>query len=257
MSTKRILWITVFGVAFVAILIGAVLLSTYPGRDGSTVILPDTPETPGITDEQPKDALDRIEISGETIQAVVAQSLARPRLYTRTLKVSSFWDGGQSDYRIDVFSSDGFTSLKTLTPSGETRHVILSPSKLYIWYDGDATAYSCDIALGNNADKVADEWQMMVTYEDILTLDKSEILDAGYIEYNTEECVFATWRTPLLGYKRTCYISLKSGLIIGAEEFDDSGALVYEMTTDTYTPGEPDPASFTLPDGSNALDAAD
>ena len=254
MSTRRILWITIFGIAFIAILIVAVLLSTYSGLESSTVILPETSETHGTTSERPHDALDRVEITIETIQAVVAQSLVRPESYNRSLTITSFWDGGQSIYSIDVNAHDGFTSLRTLHPSGDVRHVIITPRKLYIWYDGDTKVFSCDITSGSNADKVADEWQMMVTYEDILTLEKNAILDAGYTEYYNAECVYVMWFSPLLGYTRKCYISLELGLIVGAEEYDGSGMLIYEMTTDTYALGEPDTLSFILPGGINTLD---
>jgi len=254
MSTKRILWITAFGVVFVLLLVGVVFLNTHLNRDSNTVLLPETSEVRGTANTQQQDFLNRVEVTRETIQSVIGLTLTRPQSYYRSLTITNTWDGGQASYDVDVAVTDGVTSLRMRPPSGGEKFAIITPEKLYVWYSGDTEPYTGDIASGASVEKVADEWQMIVTYEDVLNLDKNEILDAGYEIYGGEECVYAVWFSPLLGYTRKYYVSLELGLITGTEEYDDSGALVYSLNAGPCTLGIPDPNAFTLPNGSNVLD---
>ena len=108
-----------------------------------------------------------------------------------------------------------------------------------MWASGDAV-------------RTADEWQMLITYEDLLKLNKSDIIEAGYTtEYGNEDCIFAVCATPLLNYTRKFYISLESGLVVGAEELDESGKLIYNMTVGECIIGEVEQAAFMLPDGTD------
>jgi hypothetical protein len=90
---------------------------------------------------------------------------------------------------------------------------------------------------------------MLVTYEDLLELDKELIIDAGYASFNDEYCVYAVYRSPLLNNTGVFYISLDQGLVINAEEYDGSGNLIYSMTAGECVMNKVDPAAFTLPDG--------
>jgi hypothetical protein len=242
--------ITLFGVLFILVVAGALLLSLFLSRSSDAVVLPEIPtasESIGLIEP---DALNRVEVTRETIQAVVS-SLSRPAIYSRDMVIESFWEGGQAQYNVSVSVMNGLTSLKTLPPIGVEKRIIVTPNTLYIWYKDDLAPYKGGLGSFGDDYRTADEWQMLVTYEDVLELDKDGIIDAGYVEYAGEDCLFAKYLSPLLKYTRTFYISRELGLIIRAEESDESGNLIYAMTAGDCSVNEIDPTAFILPDGTD------
>jgi len=248
MSYKRILGITAFGILFIVAVIGVMLLTSYLGEEGTTVPLPVTTGPVGNPGETETDALDRVEVTRETVQAVVS-TLSRPGTYNREIEIESFWDDGQAVYFIDVAVHDGVTSLRTVPPAGGEKRIIVTADKLYIWYGDDRLPFIGDTGSSGDGYRTADEYQMIATYETILELDIADIIDAGYTEYGGEDCVYVEYLTKKLGYTVRYYVSIELGLITGAEEFDETGALVYRMRAGKCNTGETDPAAFTLPDG--------
>ena len=248
MSVKRILGITAFGILFIAAVIGAVLLASYLRQDNDAIPLPDTSLPAESSNGTDPDAPGRVEVTTETIQAIVSE-LSRPDTYSRDTTIEVLWDGGNALYNISVNVTDGMTSLRITPPAGGEKRVIITRDKLYIWYTGDSTLYESSAGSAGDGYRAADEWQMLVTYEDVLQLDKKDIIDAGYTEWGGEYCLYAEYLSPLLGYMRKYYISIELGLVTGAEEYDKTGALVYTMTAGECTLGEADTAAFTLPDG--------
>ena len=250
MSTKRIILISVFGILFIAIAIGVLSLTSYLRRDINSVQLPDISVSPVDPGEQRPDTLDRVEITRESVQAVIS-TLARPEVYSRDVTIESFWGDGQATYNISVAVYGGLTSLRVQPASGSEKRIIVTPDKLYIWYRGDRKPYIGEPGSNGDGSRTADEWQMLVTYEDILMLNRDNIVDAGDIEYNGNHCIYAVYLSPLLGYTMRYDVSIELGLIIGAEEYDTTGTLVYRMTADECIIGEVDSSAFTLPDGTN------
>jgi len=252
MSMKRILGIALFGVLFIVAIVGIMLLNLFVKRESDTIALPDatsSAETPAVVEQ---DALDRVEVTVETIQAVVS-TLSRPSAYKREVVIKSFWESDQAEYIISVSVMGGMTSLKTMSPAGVEKRIIVTPTTLYIWYKDDKTPYIGDLGTIGDGYRTADEWQMLVTYEDVLALNKKDIIEAGYVEYSGEDCIYAFYRSPLLDYTRKFYISRELGLIIYAEEFDETDKLVYSMTTGECIIDEVDPAAFILPDGTDLM----
>ena len=249
MSTKRIIGITVFGVLFIAAVISVMLLTSYFRIDNDAIPLPETPISTEPADDTEPDTLNRVEVSQDTVQAVISQTLLRPEVYSRDVIIKTFWAGGNALYNINVNFADGIMSLRILPPSGIEKHIIITADSLYIWYAGDKTPYIGAIDSTGDDYRTADEWQMLVTYEEILELDKRSIIDVGYTEFGGEDCIYAEYLSPLLGYTRKYYVSIELGLVTGAEEYDETGELVYLMTTSECIIGQTDPDAFTLPDG--------
>ena len=252
MSTKRILGITLFGVLFMVVIMGVMLLSLFLRRERDAVSLPEISLPADIPSDIGPDTLDRVEVTKETVQAIVS-TLSRPAIYSRDVKIESFWEGGQAEYNINISIYNNMTSLRASQPIGDEKRIIITSDTLYIWYKGDRTPYIGDLTSSGDTYRTADEWQMLVTYEDLLMLDKNDIIDAGYVKYSGEWCIYAVYRSPLLKYSRIFYISEKYGLVIGAEELDGSGELVYKMSAGECQIGEISPSAFILPDGKNLL----
>ena len=249
MSNKRILGITVFGLLVIAAVIGASMLASILRLENDPVSLPSAQTSVEPSEAPAPDPQGRVEVTVDTVQAVIAQTLARPGVYSRDVTVQTFWEDGLALYNVYVNVADGITSLRILPPSGIEKRIIVTEDTVYIWYKGDTTPYSGAAGPSRDGYNTADEWQMLVTYEDILGLDKNEITDAGYILFEDVDYIYAEHLSPLLGYTRRYYVSLEVGLVTSAEEYDEAGSLVYLMTAGECLVGQVDPDAFVLPDG--------
>ena len=252
MSTKRILVITVFGILLIVAVIGIMLLVSYIMQEDEVIDLPETTpnaEIPGDTDP---DALDRVDVTRETVQAVVS-TLERPAIYSREIVVESFWDGGHAIFNISAVVYNEMTSIRTEPPAGKEKRIVVTADALYIWYEGDDIMYVGDNSSSGDGYRTADEYQMLDTYEDILDLNLTDIIDAGYTEYRGDDCIYIESLSRNFGYIRNYYISIELGLVEGVEEYDETGMLVYRMTADEYSVDAIDPMAFSLPDGTHLL----
>ena len=251
------IFITAFGVLLIAAFIGSMFMTSYLARDDGVITLPEPTVSSGGSagsDIGDSDDLDRIEITPETIQAVVA-TLSRPDVYSRNMQIGIYWaEDGEKKYSIDTAVRNRVTSLRSSSSPGVDKHIIITPDVIYIWHNGDAVPFSAGVSSPAQWYQLADEWQMLITYEDILTLDRSRIIEAGYVEYEGADCLYAVYLSPLFGHRITCYISIELGLVVAAEEYDNSGFLLYSMTAGATITGEADEAAFTLPDGTEVFE---
>ena len=252
MSTKRMLTITAFGVLLIVTVIAVMFISSYLGRSDDVVPLPEPSVPPSEPIGGEIDSINRVEVTPETVQSVIP-TLERPEEYSRNVQIRSFWDGGEISYSINTAVADRVTSLRSQSSVGDEKRIILTHDTIYIWYIGDPAVFTGNINSPDDWYRIADEWLMLVTFEDVLRLDSGDIIETGYIDYNDEDCIFVVYLSPLLGYRRSYYVSIELGLVVGAEEHDSSGQLVYHMTAGPTTIGEVDLAMFTLPDGTEIL----
>jgi len=258
MSTKRIIIITALSGLLIVAVVAVMLISMFLRQEPDPIKLPGATVTSERPNTAEPDALDRVVVAPETIQAVVS-SLDRPSAYRRNVIIDYFWDGGHAEFNIVVTVANGMTSISSLPSIGAEKRIIITPDTLYIWNRGDATPYTGAINSAGDGYRTADEWQMMDTYEDLLSLDMNEIIEAGYTDYEGKECIYAVHRSPLLGNIRKYYISLDIpldiGLVVAAEEHNAAGDLIYRMRVGEFALDESDPAAFTLPDGTNLLES--
>lgn len=257
MSTKRVRLISLTGIVLIVLIIGVSLLMNYLSNETQEIPLPDTSvsESPtDTTDVQSTNGLEHITITTDNVQNVIA-TLERPLFYSRSIQVYEMYKGDSTAYTIGTSYDNGATALK-ISNNGIIKNVIITSGTLYIWYDNDKKPYSRPLESPEDEKKASDEYQMMMSYEDVLELDKSSIMDAGYGEYgeNGEDCIYVQYVTELLHYTVKCYISVDNGLLIYAEMYDGD-TLVYKMTTSDYVQTPPDLSVFELPDGSNPVSA--
>ncbi len=141
--------------------------------------------------------------------------------------MTTAWTGGSAVYDIDAYVLDGFTDL-VITKNNVKKYIIVSEDSLYIWYEGDSNYYEGEVVSDKNIDVLSDEYQMLPTYEDVLETDPAEIVDAGYVEYDGEYCIYCRTGPSELGYLSDYYISVEQGLLIGMKIYDGQ-TLIYEM----------------------------
>jgi hypothetical protein len=211
-------------------------------------VLPETPPIIERPNDTEPDELHRVEVNRETIQAVVS-ILSRPEIFSRQVTIESFWEGGQAVFVIDVSVYHDMTSLHIVPPVGEEKRIIVTPDKLYIWYPGDESVFVGNPAPSGDGVRAADEWHMLLTFENILDLNRNDIIDGGYTEFNGELSVFALYRSAELGNTREYFISLDLGLVIAVNVHDERNMLIYSMTAGETAVGVISPDAFILPDG--------
>jgi hypothetical protein len=259
MSSKRVRLIALTGIVLIVLVIGISILVSFLSKDTREVPLPDT-SVPSSPDETAGSAsghgLEQITVTKENVQNVIATlERVRPASYSSSIHIEILYEGDSTQYTIGTSVLNGAAALLK-SGDGPNEHIIITGGRLYIWYDGDKTLYERPVLSPEDKKKSSDAYQMIMTYEDILELDKSSITDAGYVDYvdTGENCIYVQYVTELLGYTAKCYISVDSGLLIHAEKYDGD-TLIYKMTTSEFSRTEPDSSVFELPDGTNPLSA--
>ncbi|HHU22911.1 MAG TPA: hypothetical protein GXZ52_05770 [Clostridiales bacterium] len=231
-------------VAVLAVAVLALLVSRY-GRsidsDTPAVVLPSAVVGENM-DQEPDDqegSAQKAEVTPKTVQAVLA-TLSRADSYSRSITVESFYEGGGSKTEVNVWVRGDSVRI-TEMGQGETKNILIVDNDVYIWHEDSSKHYVGSLSRGD-----ADKYQHLLTYEDILTLDPDQITDAGYTEYGGESCIFAEYRAGTLGYIYRIYVSVKTGLLMGAESYDGN-TVIYRMTSDIPDISTPPDEVFALP----------
>lgn len=208
--------------------------------DTAEVILPTA--MPSAAPEEEGDADDHaqlVAVTTDTVQAIIG-TLSRADSYSRTLTFESFWDGGSSQRTIAVWVR-GDNARFAVKQNEQTKNVLLLDTELWIWYADRDEVYH-----GLASDRAADEYQALLTYEDILALDKRDIFEAGYTSYADENCIYARCTQGELGYESCFWVSESTGLLMGSETYDGS-SLIFRMSSTAADISTPDDEVFVHP----------
>ena len=231
------------GVAAAVLVIVLVVLAVnlLPGSapDTAQVLLPKETSASAWGDADAAEEDRVLSVTPETLQSALS-TLERAEAYTRTVTAETFWSGGESERSIDVAVSGDRTAL-TVTDGGKVKHILLTGEEKRIWYDGSARVYT-----GPTAEKDADEYQGILTYEDILSMDVSDILSAGYERYAGEECLFAEYTGGAFGYVSRVWVSMESGLLMGSETYDGE-ELIFRVSAGAPVLEAPEESAFDYP----------
>lgn len=228
----------------VAAVFGSFAYSLFSNQTPSVVLPSLQPaDGPGSTSSSAVDPIQRVEVTTDTVQAVIA-SLDRAVSYHRQFSVRTYWSGGSGTTTVYTWVDDGFTYSRCTLPSGHIRYCLSDGETLYYWY-GSSSAYLSAPA-GSLSEDLA---QYMPTYEDVLDLDPKSICDAGYVSYSNHPCIYVESKVEELGYLERYWVSVESGLLVAAQTLKDD-QIIYSMDASgpVQTPC-PSNVSFSLPDG--------
>ena len=236
------------------VLIAAVIVVAMLSSFGLRLFVPDTAKivlpTPAASaapggDPGADSGVVLVDVTPETVQAVIGETLTRPESYLRTVTIEDFWGEGESGVTTaQVWVDGGWTMTEASLPGGAVRHTIVGDGRFWLWYGGDRTPVT-----GPADSRSADlEGQRIPTYEDVLDLETADIAAAGYEERGGLACIYVETAPDALGYVARYWVSVDSGLLVSAETAQD-GVLTYRMTA--YAVERPAPAGtdFALPDG--------
>ena len=241
---KRLSSLAIAVIATLVLLAGILLFLASPlsAKKTAEVHLPEIQDRlPEHTGAAVPRELTQVDVNPETVQAVIS-TLNRPDSYSRTLQVFQFWDGGGRTAEIRVWVRSGAVRLNIVGAEREINY-LLNGNVLTLWYGSDMERrYTYNKA---NA-RLGDSLQRIPTYEDILSLDPASIRDAGCT--CTED---GKWRIlvaavdPDFNYLDIYYVSLDTGLLVGAEQWDGD-TLIYRMTAGEADLSAPSDQLFLL-----------
>lgn len=243
--------ITPLGVAFVALLLLVVVfLARISLHRPTHVVLPEettADETSDGASDTGQEALRRIEVTPETVQAVIAR-LERPESYSRVITIERYWAGGSGVSTVRVRAAKGWMRVDTLAENDEeTRGVITGEGKCWIWYGGREPVYIGAAALSD------DEEQSIPTYEDILAFSTDRIAAADYRILDTTECIYVETVPDAWGYVERWWVGVGNGLLVAAERVNGED-VVYRMAGLDAETGGATAEAFMLPDGEILFD---
>ena len=238
-SVKKIVYVLAAAAA-AAIAVLIIRFAQSGSVDTPQVILPTQAAVTEAPPEETAESGDALEITPDTVQTAVGL-LSRAESYSRTLTVERLWDGGSQTREISVWVRGGSVRISEDAEQGG-RNVLIAGGEMWIWYAGEDGVFHA--AADENA---ADEYQELDSYETLLGLDRSQILDAGYDEYAGEYCIFAEYVSGSFGYTTRVWISVATGLLMRGETWDGDTMIhgVSSSQPDISTPVE---SVFKLPE---------
>lgn len=200
--------------------------------------------------------LESVEVNSGTIQSVVA-ALERPDSYSRSLRVRTYWDGGEAAFLVETCTYGGVYAARISRESGgDVTRLVITGDTVYRWREGSYTCFTYD--RGESAAMAdVDRYLMLLTYEDLLEIPEEDISGAGYVQFEGEYCLYAEAGSPNLGNRELYYISAESGLLAGYETYEGD-RLVHRMVSGKVETFDESAGSemMTLPDGTVLLPQA-
>ncbi|MBR6311381.1 MAG: hypothetical protein IKR51_00210 [Oscillospiraceae bacterium] len=228
-------------VGITALAIAAILIFGDSDRP-TDIVLPEETPNAAVSSEPaaPGGPSGLVEVTKDTVQAVV-RTLERPEAYSRRLDIETFWEGGSFACTAESWVRSG--SVRMTISGFETKNVLVTEDKVYIWYDSE-NVFEGARDPGESLFRSADAFGMLVTYEDVLDLPKRSITDARYDEFEGEKCIFVTAKSG--GYETEYVVSVATGLLVHAER-TEGGSLVYRMNASETVLSAPSEDVFRLP----------
>lgn len=198
-----------------------------------------------------QEAIRRVEVTPQTVQRVI-ERLSRPGNYHRSLVIERYWTDGSGKSTVEASVAGSWTRLD-MTQGDTTRHAIvfngLEPDSIeprsagsWVWYNDEKDIYRGAASL------TADEEQSILTYEDVLLLDKSSILTADYRTLEGINCIYVETLPDSSGYLSRYWVSVDNGLLVASERAQGD-FLTYSMRGLAAELGTVSASAFTLPNG--------
>ncbi len=234
-----------YAIITVGTLLFLALLSTqHTLREDSTITLP-VRTTESETDSSNNDTgnLNILSITPSTVQAAIS-TLSRPASYQRTQTVVLYWNGGESAATAQVAVSGSITRIDTTLRDGTICHTLLNAETSCVWYDDETTWVTL-----SSDQHAADALQRMPTYESVLALDHSQIVQAEYCLKDSVYCIYIQTAPDPNGYTERYWISTQSGLLYAAERAVNDD-VIYRFSATEPGIDPPDETLFLLPSGS-------
>jgi len=217
-----------FAVLIAVILTAAVIYSFAVSLFNETPSVGLAPESGAVDHEDEPSVPDqfgvRVEITPETVQNVIRETLSRYRSYSRNILIE-YLSGGKSQGTLsaEVFVDEGWTRVDLTSASG-VEHTLIGEEKCYRWYDSETDYIELPLEEG-----MEDLTQRIPTYETVLELPERKITAAGYETRDGVTCIYVAAAMDDPDYTEHYWVSVESGLLVCAETAKGE-EVVYRMT---------------------------
>lgn len=187
--------------------------------------------------------LDGITIDKTNVKKVIA-TLVRPQEYYMEATTSLIYHSDKNEQNLRFSVKGDMAKIQILSPVNVAlKHIIITPYNYYSWNNGARGFYK-----GARGDYSYDDAGAMPTYEDVLNINDEEIIDAAFVKFGSEACIFVAVNNALSGAQDSYYISVSSGLLY-ASQSKAGGMMVYEMQQTSLEIKEIANNEFNLPTG--------
>ncbi len=221
-------------------------------REESVPKLPDFATVPSdstSTSDTPVD-YGKVSVNAENVVQVVRE-LKRPENYYYETVSELISEAATVRYFRKTWKQGDWQRIDSLSASGmTTMHVIYGNGPAFFWEPNSRTYYKTKVG-----DISADDTQMIMTYEDILSLTADEIISASFITYKNQGCIYVVAQPMDLGYQTQYWISTESGLLLAGQAKKD-GKVFYSIRIDGLKIGDQEDVVFRLPDGTLAMNVS-
>lgn len=185
-----------------------------------------------------------VEVTPQTVQNIVAETLTRPESYYREVTLETFWgESGSASVTARVWVDKGWTRVDSPLFDGTVEHTIVGEGQRYRWYNDERECFQT-----NAGEADADLMQRIPTYEDILALDTDAITATGYEEKGGMNCIYVEVAEDELGYLERYWVSVERGLLVAAETVKGEQTVLRVSAYSVEIPVRSGNV-FTLPDG--------
>ncbi len=245
--------------AVTALLLVAVLISFYLSmvemEPAGTITLPSSQGSISADSDKLGEngpLVDGVQVDASNVLNVIA-ALHRPKEYTYELESTLSYHSAEDVLRIKGAVQGRRSHIQQLSESGAVeKEIIIAPSGYYAWRSGQVNPYVGTLGQGISQDgeltAFYDDASRVPTYEAVLELDPSQILEAGYVEQGGEACIYVKVENPLAGTQDSYYIAVSTGLLYRAESEKD-GMTTYSMKLTRVTVEDVPESRFQLPNG--------
>ncbi len=255
MNHKKMLLVA-YGSSFFIMLVLIVFIYSTSGSTPAVTLPP--PAASGMTETplpgtQANENIKRLTITADNVQSVI-RTMSRAESYSEIVTITSYWEDGKAVYKITASVRSGISRLSVSGPKNTSaKNIIITDNNVYIWYGSERSYYTGNA--GTKSDPAfLDKFEMIPTYEDVLRIDASDIIEAALTQHNNEPCIYVRARSGEYSYTYEYYVSLATGLL-AASRIYDGDTLIYEMSADSVTLTVPSDDAFRLPDGKSAVNS--
>ncbi len=174
------------------------------------------------------------DVTPETVGAVL-RSIPRVRSYSRAVIAETFHSGGSMTEVLLCWVRGDSLRLRT-----DEKNLLSTPDGLWVWYDDEPEVFASQRA----AEAERMRYMRLLDWETLL--EDGEIVDAAYTDFEGEECVYVAVRAGAFDYVSELYVSLRTGLLIAADRYEDE-TCVYRLRTSGLEISTPEDSRFEPP----------
>ena len=209
---------------------------TLPGQ-GSAVI-----DTAPEIEEENRQMMQQLTVNVSNVQAVIA-SLRRPENYQNQSELTYFYRDTQHTVKNQLWKLGSCIRTCQLAEDGSyAENALLTDDWVYLW-SGDS-AYARFARQAQDGDL----YSRTPTYEDLLQLNRTDILSVEVRDVDGRMCISVTSMDPMTGEQENWCILVENGLLLYADgTLDGVPTYAYRMTELQLE--RPDETLFLLPDG--------